>query len=209
MNAAAFALWWKPFAALLLSYLLGSIPTGFLLVKWTKGIDVRTVGSGNVGATNAARAAGRGVAFTVFVIDALKGFISAALIASLLWPEKGVVASAACGAAAVIGHVFPLFLNFQGGKGVATAIGMLAAVSWQALVVFLLVWAIGMGLSRYVSVGSIFAAATIPITQVVIHQPLGAVLAGAAVALLIVLRHRGNIQRLFRGQEHRLSFGSG
>ena len=209
MSAAVFALWWKPFAALLFSYLLGSIPSGFLLVKWTKGIDVRTVGSGNIGATNTARAAGRGVAIAVFVIDLLKGLIPAAMLAPLLWPEKGVVAAAACGAAAVVGHVFPLFLNFQGGKGVATAIGMLAAISWPALVVFLLVWAAGMRLSRYVSVGSVFAAATIPLTQVILHQPLGAVLAGAGVALLIVARHRGNIQRLFRGQEHRLTFGSG
>jgi len=197
----------RPMLALIGAYLLGSIPTGYLLVKWFKRVDVRTIGSGNIGATNTARAAGKPIAFAVFVIDALKGALPAAVFAKMGWDNGGIIASVACGAAAVVGHVFPIFLAFKGGKGVATAIGMLAATSPMGLAVFLGAWIAGMGLFKYVSVGSILAAATIPLSQVIWHQPLGAVLIGACVAVLIIWRHRENIQRLMEGKEHRLSFG--
>ena len=198
-----------PALALAASYLLGSVPTGYLLVKWVKRVDVRTIGSGNIGATNTARAAGKGLAAVVFIIDVVKGLVPALVFARAGWPGGGIVAQVACGACAVVGHIFPVFLGFNGGKGVATAIGFMAGTSPMGLALFLCVWVAGMGLFGYVSVGSILAAATIPLSQVIWHQPLAGVLIGAAVAVLIIYRHRLNVQRLIQGKEHRLSFGGG
>lgn len=186
------------------SYLVGSIPTAFLVVKRLKGVDVRTVGSGNVGATNVTRAAGFAAGTFVFVVDLMKGLAAVLLLAPALQPQPTPMFRLACGAAAVVGHAFPVFLTFRGGKGVATTIGVLAGLSPVVTLTFATVWMLGFLLTRYVSVGSIAAAASIPLGLLLDQRLPEDILLGAALALLIIVRHRANIQRLLAGTEHRV-----
>ena len=190
-----------PFVTLLCAYLLGSIPTGYWLVKWLKGVDVRTVGSGNIGATNTVRAAGKGVGAAVFLIDMAKGLIPALAFAGLFGHAPTGVFRLACGSAAVIGHCFPLFLGFRGGKGVATAVGALFGTSPVLGVVFVAVWLLSTLVWRYVSVGSMAAAASIPAALALLGASRMELLIGAGLALLIIARHQANIQRLMQGKE--------
>ena len=188
--------------ALIVSYLAGSFPTAYLLGK-LKGIDIRTVGSGNVGATNALRALGRGAGLTVFVVDVLKGAIAARVIPNVMLGATTGTIGLACGLAAVVGHDFPWALRFRGGKGVATTIGVLAAAQpWIALWV-VATWLVVFGLSRYVSLGSLAAALALPVAQLCSHEALPEVALGAILAALIIVQHRANIQRLLSGAEHR------
>lgn len=186
------------------SYLVGSIPTAFLVVKRLKGVDVRTVGSGNVGATNVTRAAGFAAGASVFVVDLMKGLAAVLLVAPALQPQPTPMFRLACGVAAVVGHAFPVFLAFRGGKGVATTIGVLAGLSPVVALTFATVWMVGFLLTRYVSVGSIAAAASIPLGLLLDQRLPEELLLGAALALLIIVRHRANIQRLLAGTEHRV-----
>jgi len=191
-------------AALALSYLVGSIPTAYLFVKQAKGIDIRTVGSGNVGATNAMRTAGRGIGALVFLVDVLKG------VAAVLVVPRVVVGGAVtpgvvqwCGLAAVVGHNFPCFLGFRGGKGVATTIGVLLGNMPVIAGIVVGVWIVVFLLCRYVSIASMTAALAIPISQVLLHYWYAEILVGVVLAVLIVVRHRSNIRRLLDGTEHR------
>lgn len=190
--------------ALLGSYLIGSIPTGFLLVKWLKRVDLRTVGSGNIGATNVGRVAGTGASAAVFLIDAAKGIVPVLLIAPQASEVAGSTAALACGLAAVLGHNFPLFLKFKGGKGVATTIGVLMSATPLVGAVYLLVWGACLMIWRYVSLGSMAAAVSIPLMQVLLRRSAIEIWLGAALALLIVARHRANIDRLRQGTEPRI-----
>lgn len=189
---------------LLGSYLIGSIPTAYVLVKWTRRIDVRTIGSGNVGATNATRAAGISVGVVVFLIDMAKGLIAAFVIAPAWVHPTSQTVRLACGLAAVIGHAFPLFLKFRGGKGVATTIGVLVSAGLVIAGACLAVWLVCFLLWRYVSVGSIAAAVTLPLMQLVMHRPPAEAWLGTALSLFVIARHRANIERLLQGQEHRM-----
>ncbi len=190
--------------ALILSYVAGSFPTGFVLVKWMKRMDVRTVGSGNVGATNVARAAGMPASLAVFLIDAGKGMVSVLAIAPWLLPSPTGAARLACGLAAVLGHNFPVWLGFKGGKGVATTIGVALAAMPSVAGVALMVWAASFAVWRYASVSSMAAAVTIPLIQRAMHRPGSEMTVGVLLAALIVVRHRANIERLLQGREHRV-----
>ena len=185
------------------SYLVGSIPTAYLLVKRLKRVDVRTVGSGNVGATNVTRAAGLGAGTAVFLLDLAKGLVAVWGMSPWLIRPVTPAVQLACGLAAVVGHVFPVFLGFRGGKGVATTIGVLIGTVPLIAVVCLAVWAGCFLVWRYVSVGSLAAAVTLPVVQTLVHRPLPEVLLGAALAGVIIARHRTNIIRLLHGTEHR------
>ncbi len=179
------------------AYLCGSVPFGLLIARWKTGTDVRTIGSGNIGATNVARAAGRGAAVATLVLDAVKGLLPVLLAARFaLTPWL----AAACAIAAVGGHCFPLWLRFRGGKGVATGLGVaLALAPWGALA-GALVWLIFYKLLRISSVGSLAGVATaVAVAAFTADRP--AVLGLAAVALLVLVRHAGNIQRLLARQE--------
>jgi len=189
--------------ALALCYLLGSLPTAYVLVKWIKRVDIRTVGSGNVGATNALRIAGPWAGAAVLVVDMLKGVVAATLLPQLLVQTPSSTTRLACGLAAVVGHMASCFLKFQGGKGVATTIGALLGAAPTVAGIAVAVWLIVFGLFRYVSLGSVVAAATIPIAQAAQRASLGDVLLGASLAILIIGRHRTNLQRLLAGAEHR------
>ena len=195
--------------ALIGSYLVGSFPTGYLLVKRLKRVDVRSVGSGNVGATNVTRVAGAWAGRAVFLMDVAKGLIAVLGLAPWLVHPVSPTAQLACGLAAVVGHAFPVFLKFQGGKGVATTIGVLIGAMPAVAGVSLVVWISCFAIWRYVSVGSLAAAAAIPIAQMVTRRPPAELLLGAALALLIVVRHRANIERLLEGREHRFAKRAG
>ena len=192
--------------AWLASYLVGSIPTGDALVKWIKRVDVRTMGSGNIGATNVTRIAGAGLGRLVFVLDALKGLLAVWGFAPWLIHPLTPTDQLLCGLMAVIGHMFPVFLKFQGGKGVATTIGIVAGTMPWVAAVSLCVWVCGFFLTRYVSVASLAAAVVIPLGQLATHRAPADIGLGTLLALLIVMRHRANIDRLLHGREHR--FGS-
>ena len=189
---------------LLSAYLVGSIPTAYLLVQWTRRVDVRTVGSGNVGATNATRAAGPFIGLLVFLIDLAKGVVATIVLAPLLVHPSNQTIRLACGLAAVLGHSFPVFLKFRGGKGVATTLGVLFGSGPVIAGMCLAVWLACFVPWRYVSVGSIGAAITLPLTQLWTHRPPSEVLLGTALAVLVIARHWSNIVRLMEGQEHRI-----
>lgn len=190
--------------ALLGSYLIGSIPTAYLVVKRLKRVDVRTVGSGNVGATNVTRVAGWRAGLVVFLIDLSKGLAAVMLVARLLQPATPAT-RLACGVAAALGHSFPIFLGFRGGKGVATTIGVLMGAAPSAGLVCMAVWVILFAIWRYVSVASIAAAVTLPITQLATHRPTPEMFLGLSLALLIIARHHTNLARLRQGTEHRFT----
>ena len=196
--------WMAMFAACAASYLVGSLPTAYLAVRWLKRVDVRTVGSGNVGATNVTRAAGLGPGVVVFLIDLGNGLAAVLVVAPwLVAPEILTPAvRLACGVSAVLGHAFPVFLRFQGGKGVATTIGVLLGTMPLVAGVYLAVWGLGFACSRYVSVGSLAATVALPIAQLLTRQALPDVLLGVALAALLIARHRANIVRLAQGTEH-------
>jgi glycerol-3-phosphate acyltransferase PlsY len=184
-------------AALLVSYVAGSIPFGVLVVRATTGKDVRTVGSGNIGATNVARAAGRPAAFGTLALDALKGFLPvffAARAATEPW------LAAACGVAAVAGHCYPVWLRFRGGKGVATGFGVALALAPLAAVCGAAVWVLLYKLLRISSVGSL-AGAAVALLVAASTADRWPVAGLAAISCIIVLRHRPNLDRLLRHEE--------
>ncbi|MCF7853951.1 MAG: glycerol-3-phosphate 1-O-acyltransferase PlsY [Candidatus Pacebacteria bacterium] len=184
-----------------LAYVAGSVPFGFLLAQ-TKGIDIRTRGSGNIGATNLTRTLGRKWGIACFFLDFAKGL--APVTATVILNESPVVPVAAAGAA-VAGHVWPVFLRFKGGKGMATSIGALLALAPWSVVMAVLLWIILFLLTGYVSLASLGAAVILPLSALVVSMNPVTVILLTVIALLIIGRHRSNIVRLWRGEEHRFS----
>lgn len=189
-------------AAVVGSYLIGSIPTGYLVVKWLKRIDVRTMGSGNVGATNVTRVAGAWAGRAVFVLDLAKGLVAVWVLAPALATPMTLTAQLACGLAAVAGHCFPVFLKFSGGKGVATTIGVALGAVPGIAGIALAVWLACFVVWRYVSLASLAAAIAVPLLLLVTRRAMTDVVLGALLSTLIIARHRENIARLLRGSEH-------
>jgi glycerol-3-phosphate acyltransferase PlsY len=201
-------------AAAVVSYLLGSVPAGYL-AGLIAGVDIRTLGSGNIGATNVTRVLGKAYGYPVFVIDFLKGFAAveiSILIGRLAQPSAapielfGIIGAVA----SVIGHSFPIWLKFKGGKGVATSAGALFGLMPLAALAGVVVWIAMFKLTRYVSVASITAAVAIPIVVVFLTSQNDS--AGGALfyfsiclALLVIVRHRTNLTRLIRGTEPRFT----
>jgi len=185
----------------LVSYIVGAIPFG-LLVGRVAGIDVRASGSGNIGATNVARLLGKKLGMITLVLDCLKGFLPI-FIASRLLPDGPYreMILLLCGVFAVVGHMFPLYLGFKGGKGVATALGVFLFLSPVAIGVSTIVFFGSVMLSGFVSVGSLLAAALFPLWLWLLGESGGAIAAGAVIALLIWIKHHENIARLIKGQE--------
>lgn len=185
--------------AAVFSYLLGSIPTGYILGSWA-GIDVRTVGSGNVGATNVARALGKAKGLFTLIADVAKGFIPAFVAFQLGFSHMAV---AWVGAAAFFGHLYPVFLKFQGGKGVATALGVLLAVAPAASLVLMGVFLAAAYFSRIASLSSMAAAVAAPLVVWAFAYPTPIIALCLLFAAMIVYRHRSNIERLLAGTEPR------
>ena len=184
-----------------MAYLLGSLPSGYVLGRFA-GVDVRKAGSGNVGTTNVARVAGKKHGILTLVADAAKGYIPAfaALQLGMSLPVTLLV-----GIAAFLGHLYPVFLRFEGGKGVATALGVFLALAPWITLVLVAVFAIVAWVSRFVSLGSMAAAVAAPIALWFAAYPPLMVQMGAFLAAMIILRHRSNIKRLLAGTEPRFS----
>ncbi len=196
-------MYWLPFVAgFVIAYLIGSIPFGLLLTRLARAGDLRRIGSGNIGATNVLRTGHKGLALATLLLDALKGALPAWLYLRYLGPDLAVVG----GLGAVVGHCFPVWLRFAGGKGVATAAGVVLALTPLVGLMILLLFAAVVALSRYVSLGSILAAlAAAPLAWL-----MGFVQAAELyllLALIIVLKHHANIRRLLAGSESKVSFG--
>jgi acyl phosphate:glycerol-3-phosphate acyltransferase len=194
----------------LAGYLLGSIPTGFLVAK-ARGVDIRTVGSGNIGATNAFRILGKGPGIFVLFIDALKGWLAVALVPPAihqLLPGVPVeYLRVAAGVAAILGHNYTCWLHFKGGKGIATTAGVLIALVPYALFIILGIWILLFVTTRYVSVGSIVAAFALPFaTWFTTGHDIGLTTVTGAMGALAIYKHRLNIQRLMDGTENRIQF---
>jgi acyl phosphate:glycerol-3-phosphate acyltransferase len=189
--------------AILASYLVGAIPTSYLVSRLVAGIDLREHGSGNLGATNLYRVLGWKYAVPVALFDIAKGAVPVLCFAPLVSDSK--LFALACGVAAIVGHVFSVFVRFQGGKGVATAAGVMLGLTPLALGIAALVWVVLVALTGYVSLGSIAAAAVLPLAVCLLERPARAELVwiDAAVAAGVIFLHRRNIQRLLQGTEHR------
>lgn len=181
----------------ILSYLLGSIPTGYIVGRLA-GFDIRKSGSGNIGATNVARVAGKGRGLLTLLADTAKGVVPAVVAQQLSFSPMAVAVIAA---AAFLGHLYPVFLRFQGGKGVATAFGVLLALAPLATLVALVVFTALILVSRTVSLSSIGAAIAAPMAIWFFSYPLAWIVMSALFAAMIILRHRANIQRLLAGTE--------
>ena len=195
------------------AYFLGSVPFGYIVVRLKMGVDIRTVGSGNVGATNVGRALGRGWGIFVFTLDVLKGFLP--VLAALLLDGLSVgaqrlpLAIILVGLAAIVGHNWSIFLGFKGGKGVATSSGVFLAIFPLGLVLSLVVWAVVVKLTRYISLGSMIGAVALLLFAILLRDdPFGAgrwLTAFAALAAVMnIARHHANIRRLIAGAEGKI-----
>ena len=189
------------YMVLIAAYLLGSLPFGYIMSKILLKTDIRQHGSGNIGATNVLRVVGWRAALPVFLLDMLKGFL-AVIIARLVIDVPAVYLGA--GFLAMLGHSYPVFLGFRGGKAAATAIGVMAALSGWALLIMALVALVAVALTRYVSFGSIVGALLVPLIFLILGYELPYVIFGIATALLIIVRHKANIERLLKGTESKL-----
>jgi glycerol-3-phosphate acyltransferase PlsY len=204
-----------PPTLLLAGYLLGSIPSGWLAGRWLAGIDIREQGSGSTGATNVLRVLGKGPALAVFVVDVLKGTAAVLLTKALLEPARGAAGGwsidawvVAAGLAALAGHIWPVWLGWKGGKAVATGLGMLLGLAWPVGLACFGIFLTVLSLTRIVSLASVVAALSLPLLMLGWFgdgglRPAYLVLA-VLTTVLVVWRHRANLQRLLEGSEPRL-----
>lgn len=191
----------RPIVVLIVAYLVGSIPFGYLIVRGKIGADIRQSGSGGTGATNVSRRAGKAAGVLTLVLDALKGS-AAVLIAKTVSGDDWLIAAAAI--AVLVGHIFPVWLGFRGGKGVATGAGVFVVIAPVALLCAGVIFLAIVLLTRYVSLGSMCAAAAIPLFVWLLSDSRPLLIAAIVGALLIVFAHRGNIGRLAQGTESRI-----
>jgi len=194
----------------LVAYLLGAIPFGLLVVKALGGPDIREIGSGNIGAANVIRNAGTFAGILTLLLDAWKGYLAVWLAAHFTSGNiRWMLLAAVC---AVAGHMFPIWLGFKGGKGVATSLGVFLPICWQAVAAAIVLWLLVVIFWRYSSLGSISAAVAMPLFVYLLyapgHAPAEVVTFGTVlIAVLVLARHRSNIARLVAGEEPRLNFG--
>lgn len=208
----------------LLSYVLGSIPTSIILSKWRHGFDIRSKGSGNAGGTNVFRVLGWKSGLFVIVIDAMKGVAATTLVARLFWDptlpfynrtpfDDFTIIQMICGGAAIIGHVWTVFAGFKGGKGIATGAGLLIGIAPTEFIVSIIVFVVFFLAFRYVSLGSIMAAAAFPLSLIIrynilsdeIHSYKTLVFFSTGIALFLIYAHRANIKRLIEGTERKVT----
>ena len=191
-------------AALILGYLFGSIPFGLIVTRLAGAPDIRGIGSGNIGATNVLRTGRKSLATVTLLGDVLKG-TAAVLIAAALW---GRSASLAAALGAVLGHVFPVWLGFRGGKGVATYIGVLLGIAWPAVIAFGAIWAAVAATTRYSSLAGLVASALTPAFLLWWTKDISVALLFLALTVLLWIMHRANIARLMKGTEAKIGKGA-
>ncbi len=185
---------------LTLAYLLGSIPFSLIIARLLKGIDIRNHGSGNIGATNVLRTVGKRGAALALIADILKGVLPV-LLAVFVLEEVWIAATAVL---VVLGHVFPIFIGFKGGKGVATSLGALIIIIPAGVIISLIVWLLVLAVFRYASLASILAAIALPAICWGLTTPLAFTAAASINAVIIILKHTGNIKRLITGTESKV-----
>ncbi len=188
-------------ALVVFAYLIGSIPVGVVLGKM-KGVDPRKTGSGNIGATNVMRAGGKVLGIVTLLADTAKGFIPVAVAGAL---GAGELVISSVGLAVFLGHVFPVFLRFRGGKGVATALGVYIAVRPSVILAAFIIFVIVFMIWRYVSLASIIGAVIVPIGLYIVKAPCTFVVMAGIIGLIAIIRHKDNISRLIKGTENKLS----
>ena len=191
-------------AVILISYIVGSIPSGLVLGKGIWHVDLRRYGSGNIGATNAWRTLGKGPGLLIFAADLLKGVIGVGAGSLLIGTPMGMVIG---GILAIVGHSASIFLKFSGGKGVATGLGVLLMMMPSVSVIVFAVWLIIVLISKYVSLGSIVAAALVPIAAFFMDEPAEFIVFGLLAAVFVIYRHKSNISRLMSGTESKIKAG--
>jgi acyl phosphate:glycerol-3-phosphate acyltransferase len=197
------AYWWPFVVGFVLAYLIGSIPFGLIVTRLAGAGDLRAIGSGNIGATNVLRTGSKGLAIATLVLDALKGAVPVWLAGRYFGPDMAVVA----GLGAVVGHCFPVWLKFRGGKGVATALGVVLVLVPLAALIGLALFVAITAITRYVSLGSILGAASTCVVAYLLGHVQAAELF-VVLAALITAKHAGNIRRLLTGSESKLGAGS-
>jgi acyl phosphate:glycerol-3-phosphate acyltransferase len=191
----------KPLIAIAAAYWIGGIPFGYLLVRWKTGADVRTMGSGNIGATNVWRSTGRAIGVATLLLDTLKGFCAVWLTAWLTDHDVNWMSAAAI--AVILGHAFPAMLRFQGGKAVASFVGAFLFLAPLPILATVIFFVVTVAVSRYISLGSVLGAAMFPVAVYLIqHPPLPVLLAALFGGVFIIWRHKGNIARLRNGTEN-------
>jgi glycerol-3-phosphate acyltransferase PlsY len=194
-----------PLVALVVAYLIGGIPFGYLLVRLKTGEDVRSMGSGNIGATNVLRTSGRAVAVATLLLDIAKGFGAVWLAARLT--DDSIAWTSLAALAVMAGHAYPVFLKFRGGKAMASFIGAFLYLTPIPLLATLVVFVIVVAATGHISMGSIIGAASLPLaTWLIMHPPAPLVLVSLIAAAFVVVRHRENIQRIRAGKEHVFRF---
>ena len=194
-----------PLVVVLIAYCLGAIPFGYLLVKLKTGADVRSSGSGNIGATNVMRTTGRAAGILTLILDIAKGYASVWIAGRLT--EGDVVWMSAAAVAVMLGHAYPVFLGFKGGKAVASVVGAFLCLTPWALAAEILIFVVIVVATRHISMGSIVAAATLPLaTYMVVRAPLPAVSAALIAGAFVIYRHSSNITRLRAGTESVFKF---
>jgi len=194
-----------PIAAI--SYLAGGIPTGYLVAKQVKGIDIREHGSGNPGTANVYRTVGKGAGIVTFMVDALKGFLPVVLASHYFPGDDGVMVL--CGALAIVGHVWTIFLRFKGGKAVATSAGVFLALAPKPALFAFIVFGVGVALTGHISVGSMAGALLFPFFVVGFGSPKPVIGLAFGATLLILIRHIPNLKRLLKREELHFSGGDG
>lgn len=183
------------------SFLLGSIPFGFLICRYTLGVDIRKLGSGNIGTTNVMRIAGPTIGILVLVLDTSKGLIPVLLAKAFSFPPIWVVFA---GIFAILGHIFSPFIGFKGGRGVATGLGVVIGIAPLIALALFLIWGVVVLIFRYVSLASLTSAFAFPLLMTFTNQPLPYLLLSFIISTLVIVRHKPNLERLFKGQEHKL-----
>lgn len=186
------------------AYLIGSIPTGYLIVKAKTGQDIRTIGSGSTGATNVKRVLGKKWFFTVMVLDAIKGMVPVLIAKYLTFGDSLGLVAVVSAVMVIIGHSKPLFLGFKGGKSVASGIGTIYALNFYVGLILTVVWSIITYFTKYVSVGSIIALICAPFLMYFLKNPIGYTIYATIAAIYIVYLHRENIKRLLKGTENKV-----
>ena len=191
-------------AVAVIAYLIGSIPTGYIIVKAKTGQDIRTVGSGSTGATNVKRVMGKKWFFVVMLLDALKGALQVVLTALFGADFAGGLLPVLAAICVILGHSKSVFLNFTGGKSVASGVGTLLALDWQAGLIIAAVWGVVTWVSRYVSLGSIVALALSPLIMWFLNAPPAYIVYAVIAAIYVIYLHRENIKRLKEGTENKV-----
>lgn len=191
----------------LLAYLIGSFPTSFLIAKTMRGVDIRQVGSGNAGATNVLRSVGKLPALITLIVDVLKGIFVVTIVANFFYPYIEDLDydfyRSFLGLAAVCGHIWPVWLKFKGGKGVATTLGVAIGLAPLVLLPSFFIWIVIFFTTNYVSLASILALIAFPIIAIAFSQPIYLVLISAVICSISIFKHRDNITRLLKGHENK------